>query len=215
MSTGLLFVTAPEADHKSINLILLQIRDWGYGSGDSFKLVTTKNAYDLDVSPINPHGRLEPTSPPLDSRFENAWAGASLEDVEAFCLDLKREGPLPYNASLYIMVDSEGLQALNGVLGKQASDFEADKFRYLDVYNKMRIPWDQVYMVWCNLDISNMDFEEYTKEIEAGVDEDGNVGVAPGGWFSFEDGFGDDFFVKEDKERRDKEIEQFRQDGLI
>jgi hypothetical protein len=207
MSTGLLFVTAPEADHKSINLILLQIRDWGYGSGDSFKLVTTKNAYDLDPPVNSPQGRLDATSPPLDSSLENAWAGASLEDVEAFCLDLNRRGP--YNPTLYVVVDSEGLQAHTAILGKQASSYEEDEFRYLGYFMKMRMPQDSVYMVWCNLDISNMDFEDYMQE------EDGTSGEKPDGWFTFDEDTGGGFFSEEDLQRRNREIERLRRAGHI
>ena len=44
MSLGLVFVTAPEADHKVVNRFLTDLRDWEFDEGsDSFKLVTLKN----------------------------------------------------------------------------------------------------------------------------------------------------------------------------
>ena len=41
--SGYLFVTAPEADHKAVNLLLHELSNWGYNDGESdFKLITAK-----------------------------------------------------------------------------------------------------------------------------------------------------------------------------
>ncbi|KAM0703102.1 hypothetical protein Q7P35_009800 [Cladosporium inversicolor] len=49
--SGYLFVTAPEADYKAVNLLLHELSNWGYNDGGSdFKLITAKNAdFSLDV----------------------------------------------------------------------------------------------------------------------------------------------------------------------
>lgn len=36
-----LFITAPEADHKLINRLLLHLKDWEYERGDRYKFVTS------------------------------------------------------------------------------------------------------------------------------------------------------------------------------
>jgi hypothetical protein len=44
--SGFLFVTAPEADYKAVNLLLHELGNWGYNDGESdFKVITTKNAF--------------------------------------------------------------------------------------------------------------------------------------------------------------------------
>jgi hypothetical protein len=84
-TTGLLFVTAPEADYKAVNLLIHHLRDWEYfndaNDGLNFHLVTTKNAYDLELAPGSNH--LDATPPALDATLDNGWAGATLKDVEA------------------------------------------------------------------------------------------------------------------------------------
>lgn len=205
MSTGLLFVTAPEADYKLINLLLLHLRDWEYGSGDRFKLVTTKNAYDLESDNAE-------TSPPLSSSsLDNAWAGAALEDVEGFCMDLARdEENLKRNldAGLYVVVDSTGAQAHSCILGHRACDAEAEEVIELDRFDKMRIPWEKLYSPWCNLDIANMNFEEFTQECDEG-------GQGQDGWFTFKDVMEGDDLSEENRGKMETEIQRFRNAGHI
>lgn len=212
MSTGLLFVTAPEADHKLINLLLLRLRDWEYGNGaDRFHLMTTKNAYDLDPPAMPLRSGTQDqgeTSPPLPSSLDNAWAGAALEDVEAFCIDLERnddDAKRTYNKSLFVVVDSTDVRAQTCILGERAIDHEAPTFTRLDGFNKMRVPWDQLYLTWCNLDIVNMGFEDFTYE------EDGEGGE--NGWFSFKEH--DDDLSDGNRRKRDREIQRFRDAGHI
>jgi hypothetical protein len=220
MSTGLLFVTAPEADYKLINLMLLHIRDWEYESGDRFKLVTTKNAYDLESAPAattTPSAAADVTSPPLSSSLDNAWAGAALEDVDAFCMDLMRDEEnnnnnnyTHYNTSLYVVLDSTGAQARSAILGQRASDYEAQDFAWLDRFDKMRVPWEDLYSPWCNLDIANMGFEEFTREFDDG----GQAGEA-GCWFTYRKILGGVELSEDNRRRRDEEVRRFRDAGHI
>jgi hypothetical protein len=215
MSTGLLFVTAPEADYKLINLVLLQLRDWDYGSGDRFKLVTTKNAYDLEAPPHaagQDTRHTGETSPPLSSDLDNAWAGAALEDVEAFCVDLARDeeaSNINCNAYLYVVVDSTSLQAESCILGHRAHGPEAEDFVWLDRFDKVRVPWGKLYSPWCNLEIGNMGFEEWTQEFD-------NGGEGVDGWYTFKDIEGDGLSDEdENNPGLDREIQRFRDAGHI
>jgi hypothetical protein len=221
MSLGLVFVTAPKSDYKLISLLFMHLRDWEFAglrsSSDNFRLVTSKNAYDLDV-PARPlrSGTQETgeTSPPLSSSLDNAWAGAALEDVEAFCLDLARNddsgGTGRYNYSLYVVVDSTDLQAHTCILGERAVDREAAEFTRLDRFNKMRVPWDLVYATFCNLDIANMSFEEFTREFH-----DGGGGDGKNSWYTYKDVSGGVNLSEEDRRRRDREVERFKDAGHI
>jgi hypothetical protein len=223
MSTGLLFVTAPEADHKLINLMLLHIRDWEYGSGDRFKLVTTKNAYDLENAPatVPPSAaaaaRQDETSPPLSSSLDNAWAGAALADVEAFCMDLMRDeennqnnNNIHYNTTLYVVLDSTGAQARSCILGQRATnDPEEEEFAWLDRFDRMRVPWEDLYSPWCNLDIANMGFDDFTQEFD-----DGGEG-GEDGWFTYKKIPGGVELSEDNRGRRDEEVRRFRDAGRI
>ena len=109
--TGLLFVTAPEADHKAINRILLYLRDWEYEAGDCFKFVTSKNFRDLELPPGSEKGVIDATSPPVDNTLitNNEWKNASLAYVEEYCIDLDKKNLGAVNTHLYAVVDSNGL----------------------------------------------------------------------------------------------------------
>ncbi|KAM0699566.1 hypothetical protein Q7P36_000569 [Cladosporium allicinum] len=176
MSTGLLFVTAPEADHKAINLLLHNLTDWEYSKGDIwFRLVTTKNAYDLEL----PSGTnaLDATPPSLDDTLDNAWAGSSLKDVEDFCLDVIHNDPnMDIGASLFIVVDSLGFQARNAILVEQAIGDEEHEFVALESFVKMRVPWSEVFSSWCNLNVSNSDFDEMGERREERGEWEGEEG---------------------------------------
>jgi hypothetical protein len=145
MSTGLLFVTAPDADYKAVNKILLHIKDWEHGSDDRFLLVKDKSGIDI-VVPEN-GGSAEPTSPPVPSLRYDGWAGASPDEVEAFLLEQMKthdEGPVSYG--LYVIVDEKGMRDKTCILGEQEYDDEKEDMK--DSFQRVRLPWDEVYSVW-------------------------------------------------------------------
>lgn len=210
--TGLLFVTAPEADHKAINRILLYLRDWEYECGDSFKLATTKNAYDLEnVVNGESGGDVEPTHPPVQVNLDNAWAGSTLDDIEAYCLDLDRNEKAGVNTHLYVLVDSQGLEEMNCILGERVISFdEDDKISYPERFNKFRLPWDELYLTWCNLNISNMDFADFAEEDDA---NDGDT--LSGGWWTYSSVANGPDLSDDKRQERDDEIEKMRRESKI
>lgn len=158
---GLLFVTSPNADYKAVNLLLHNLRDWVYSDGDmSFHLVTTKNAYDLEL----PEGKhmLDSTPPALDSTFYNAWAGDGLKDLEEFCLDIVKSSKNDeVGASLFVVVDDAALAKNEAIIVERAVGEDEDgNFVMLDSFLKMRVPLEETYPVWCNLSVANSDFDE-------------------------------------------------------
>lgn len=151
--TGLLFVNAPEATHKQVNKMLVYLNDWEYGNYHAFKFVSTKNAYDLDLPSDAKEGQdLDGSVPPLDPDFRNAWAGAHLSDIEAFCRDLERNGVNGVNPELYILVDSAGLHQKTCVLGMRVEEgwnAERKTMYYSEHFRRFRMPWDEAYLTWC------------------------------------------------------------------
>ncbi|KAF3760888.1 hypothetical protein M406DRAFT_73347 [Cryphonectria parasitica EP155] len=173
MSVGLLFVIAPEANENSINRCLLHLKDWEYGSGDRFRIVTSKSTDALLqclVPPPHPKPdaipQLPETSAPVPPSLveENEWAGASISDVEAFCLALSQSETRSLNYSEVVVLDAEGIDKQTCVLMSRPYD--------MDYFEKCRFPWYQTYLIWCNLDIANMDWEDYVGEEPAeGMEE--------------------------------------------
>lgn len=214
MSTGLLFVTAPEADHKAINLLLHNLTDWEHSDGDIWhRLVSTKNAYDLELPPGT--NALDATPPSLDSTFDNAWAGSSLKDIEGFCLDVIRNDPeRDIGASLFIVVDSHGFQARDAILVEQAIAEERDEFVTLDSFVKMRVPWSELFSAWCNLSVANSDFDEMGERRKEGGEWDREEGGGEQGWYDYHAGECFDL-DEESAKQKDKALQRLKNDGRI
>ena len=217
MSNGLLFVTAPEADHKAINLLLHHLTDYEHSEGDIwFRLVSTKNAYDLE--PPSGANTLYATPPTLDSTFDNAWTGSSLKDVEDFCLDVVRNDPdRNIGASLFVVVDSRGFQARDAIVVEQAVGEEEEGFKMLDSFVKMRVPWSEVFTVWCNLSVANSDFDEMGERRKEGGEWEGEEGGGEQGWYDWVD-YNDGSVYEPDEESatlKDKAFQRLKKDGRI
>jgi hypothetical protein len=115
---GLLFVTAPAATHKDINEVLLSMRDWDDSNGglDVVRMVTDKH---------DTQNYIEGTTIPPESLPENAWAGANVENIEAYCLHLKRsDSNEQTGANLFVVIDSEGLENTSRVLASFPDVFQ-------------------------------------------------------------------------------------------
>ncbi|KAI7241463.1 hypothetical protein KC330_g505 [Hortaea werneckii] len=171
--TGMLFVNSATSDFKQLNRLLVYLSDWEYGSFDSFHLVTTKEPQDLNEPGEGfeyPHD-VEPTHPGLDADPPNAWKGASIAEVEEYVLRVAngsvRKG---VNMSIYLLWDDRGVEEHSVIVGERRFDDDSDKLT--NDFDKLRCPWDCAYTMWCNLDISNMDFEDFTDQ-DVGRDEDG------------------------------------------
>lgn len=206
--SGLLFIIAPEADYKLINRILLYLRDWEYGALDSFKLVNTKNAYDLDS--FDKGSGIESTTPPVPADFENAWAGASLEDIEDFCLDLGRGDTNSGKGHLYVIVDSQGVDDHTCLLGERMIEYENEPISYPERFKKMRLPWDETYLTWCNLNIANMNFEEFTEERDADYEE-----TLTRQWWTYRSVSDGPDLSEKNRQERDYELERLRVKGMV
>lgn len=196
---GLLFITAPEADSKIINHALLCMRDWeeSDGSLDIFKLVTDKAANQNDN---------KGTSLPLQSTPQNIWTGADLKDIESYCINLKSGDDAPEAASLFVCLDSAGLETKTCILCSLPDAYYDNPDSVCGRYDKVRVPWDDVYLIWCNLDIANMNFEEFVEE------EEGNEQ----GWFTYQSIYeDDDEYHKAGLEKKDWEVNRWRQQGYI
>lgn len=216
MSNGLLFVTAPEADHKVINRLLLHLKDWEYDSGDRFRLVTSKSTENLVKSSPGTQrddaatGAIEPaataTSAPVEPGLVNEWAGASLADIENFCIALDKSGEVAntLNSHLFVVLDTDGLQDETCVLAERVINWETDPIEYPEEFNKARTPWYETYLAWCNLDISNIGWDEMMDEEVVGKE---------GRWWVHHDEDSGEYLSDEKRKLRDAGIEKMRGEG--
>lgn len=121
MDTSLLFVTALSADAKVINRLLLYLHDWE-GVGDCFHLVTSRSVSFLLGKFTAREQEFVPTSAPVAEDLINEWSGASMADVEAFCLEVDRkraeeegdDSRIMGRAHLFVVLDEEGLNITGG-----------------------------------------------------------------------------------------------------
>jgi len=155
---GALFVVAASADQKLINRLLLHLRDWEYGeepTWDNFLLITSKSLPETEEPCAT-------TTTPISKSdlSNNVWTGQSIADVESFMLS-ERKKEVGLNTNTFIVLDEQGVKEGTIILldsvGSELEEMEV-KFK------KVRVPWEKAYIMWCNLDIANMDFEDFVDD---------------------------------------------------
>ncbi|EME39062.1 hypothetical protein DOTSEDRAFT_29241 [Dothistroma septosporum NZE10] len=199
MSTGTIFITASDADFKVANRFLLYIRDWEHDSGDSFHIKLNKTHEGFDVNgdnTVTEAGSLNAEN------FTNDWRGASLSDVEAWMLEATKRDPTG-DPSLWIAFNDKGLEQKTCILAQRRmreDDYDLDPAPTFD-FNKMRIAWEELYEPWCNLEIANMDFQDYAGE---SPDEEG--------WWEYDSSITDDL-SEEKRKLRDDALKKLEEEG--
>lgn len=171
MSTGYLIINTPKATFKTINRLLLHLRDWQYGEDPHWDCQAVLFSID-DANLPQTHYKadqgdekiLQPTIPPIQPPLPvNQWSGLSIPEIEKILLLKQR--------SLVLLLDDEGMRTETIIIAEHAMDDDVDPEStdvvYLPEYNKVRVPWDQAYIIWCNLDIANMSFGDYCVEHQA------------------------------------------------
>ena len=66
------------------------------------------------------------------------------------------------------------------------------------------MPWDEAYTIWANLNIANMDFQDFVVE---------DIVEGDSGWYQYRS-IGS-VLTKENIKRKDAELARFERDGLI
>lgn len=201
--SGLVFITAPESDHKITNRLLLHLKDWRHGSSDRFTLVTSRSVHALGDQPRQPPPTSTPVGPDL---LVNEWAGASTADVEAFCLALDASGTRAFNAHLFVVLDADGVEGETCVFAQRVIDWRPDPIRFPERFDRARMPWGHVYLLWANLDISHLVWSEMM--LEGGEGEDYG-----GGWWTYNTRIGRNHLSDEKRRLRDEAISRLEGEG--
>lgn len=190
---GIIIVTAPGADVRLINRLLLYIRDWEFAgddlsNADRFAVLTTKEELQ-EARSSGDNDMID--QPPLQDFTNNEWAGLPLEQVEQIMIetDTDKNG----STSLFLVLDEEGATNQTIIVAHRgANDPEqSDDFAYVDEFNKVRVPWECVYSMWCNLDIANMGFDEFCNEDDL---LDSTKNGEPRRWWTYKNFMGDEHY---------------------
>lgn len=126
----------------------------------------------------------------------NEWAGKSLHDVEKFLLEHMDQEGVNLNLSNVVVVDEQSMRDSTCIMTARDCDDE-DDFRILDTFKKVRVPWEETYITWCNLEIANMNFEDFCNQ------DKGDTGD---GWWEWGCDMIDDSEKREITEKRDASI---------
>jgi hypothetical protein len=71
----------------------------------------------------------------------------------------------------------------------------------------MRVPWELVYVTFCNLVVADLSFEDFTQEFYDGYDgDDRSVGKDVSGGFNLSE---------DNRGRREREVQRYRDAGHI
>lgn len=163
-----LFIITPYVDHKLVNRLLLHLRDWEYGEDptwDCFKIITSESFAGADGESV--------TKPPITvaDLSNNIWASKSISDVEAFVINERNKADEgnDYNLTTFTILDEQSVK--DGTIIVLHSPYDGDEDKVEEKFYKVRVPWDKAYLMWCNLDIGNMDFEDFVEDTDESEDD--------------------------------------------
>ncbi|KAE8153430.1 hypothetical protein BDV25DRAFT_27931 [Aspergillus avenaceus] len=169
MSLWPIFITAPNATPKQINKALIELDDYEYGASSSWVVVHTSEP------PITPTASIPPLAIPELTSTTNFFAGKAPQDVHAYVQD-------PATRSLFsdrdlttyhwVAIDEKGLGEETCLLAQYEEGREPDADGEVREFKMCRIPWASAWSMFCNLDLANMDFEEWVEEDVGPVEED-------------------------------------------
>ena len=118
-------------------------------------------------------------APPLEDVSSNDFAGLSFDDINTFIRSNESKiKALDLTIANWVIIDQKGIDSSTCLVVDQVYDSEADsddgggEGRMTDDFKAARVPYTQAWAMFANLDITNMDFEEWVDE-DAGVQEDG------------------------------------------
>lgn len=198
-----LFVNTPSADYKLVNRVLLHLRDWEYGedpSWDNFHLIKAE----ILPETVGQFG----TQPPIaeNDLSNNIWANKSISDIQSFMLTErgKKNKENELNLNTFVILDEQGVK--DGTVVLLDSPYNGDEDKMEERFNKVRVPWKKTYIMWCNLDIANMNFEDFVED-EEGDEVD---------WWTY--AVDQDEETEEEKnvkEKRNSAIAELEQKGMV
>ncbi|KAJ7123518.1 hypothetical protein C8R44DRAFT_783963 [Mycena epipterygia] len=171
MTNWAVFVTAPRPSPKALNRAFLLIQDFQfivYPHESSWTLLTSK---ELPIAP--------PTAtrlPLADISRTNDFAAMSFAEINAFVRahDTNLRG-LGFTTANWVIIDRKGLETSTCLVCDQYyNGGEAGvEGGFTDEFRACRIPYEEAWIMFANLDVANMEFEDII-DLHAGKQEDGS-----------------------------------------
>ncbi|KAJ7753296.1 hypothetical protein B0H14DRAFT_3512752 [Mycena olivaceomarginata] len=171
------FVTA-KLSPRALNRALLLIQDFEYAdypAGSKWVLLTSAQLPSAAPGPmLLPVTHVDFSA---DNGGGNAFASKSLAEISAF-VDANGDALLKIGVTWahWVVIDQKGLETSTCLVCKCGSGFDEEEEEggggLTSEFRACRMPYEMALSMIVNLDIANMDFEDFVDE-KAGVQEDG------------------------------------------
>ncbi|KAF2152884.1 hypothetical protein K461DRAFT_293200 [Myriangium duriaei CBS 260.36] len=180
MSDPLLVVTATAGvDAKFLTRLAIELRDYEFCEYTE----TNDDRYVVALSPSDAKKSIRLQPPILDWKDQdNHFAGKTLQEIETFATEYQNEEDTEVDYYNFFVIDDRAVQDGTCVLLSRRMD-EEGQWRE---FQKMRLPRGSADTTWANLNIANMDFEDFCAEPEDGPADPDNELNQPY-WCSFSD----------------------------
>ncbi|KAJ6619230.1 hypothetical protein B0H10DRAFT_2026566 [Mycena sp. CBHHK59/15] len=153
------FVTAMRPSSKALNRAFLLIQDFEFTGGKQ------DSSWTLLSSAKLPSTKPPVTIFPVPDMSDNEFASMSLDALTE----------LGMTTGNWLIIDQKGLETSTCIVCEQYYDDEEDipdDKRLTDEFQACRLPYEEAWGVYANLDIANMGWEDFV-DVDAGVQEDG------------------------------------------
>ncbi|KAF2671668.1 hypothetical protein BT63DRAFT_176896 [Microthyrium microscopicum] len=161
------FLTATNVEPKILNKAWILIQDYEFTDPEdepSFILLTSANLPDSTPKGVR---QFTTTTPIAD----NDLADLSMDKLRDLIQSkISKFQDLNITTENWVMIDQTSLESEQCILVNRIYDDEAEEISW--EIQALRIPLTEVYSMYANLDIANMDFEDWVDE-DTGVQEDG------------------------------------------
>ncbi|KAJ7083452.1 hypothetical protein C8R44DRAFT_822459 [Mycena epipterygia] len=153
--------------HQALNRALLLIQDFEFTEyrGESRWTVLTSKQLSSTAATA--------TLPLSDVSGKNDFAAMSLAQVSAFVRTLDaglKQADL--SADNWLVIDEKGLETSTCLVCERSSEDDGEDVPDA-AFRACRLPYEEASIMFSNLDIGNMGFEEFTDQ-DAGEQEDGS-----------------------------------------
>ncbi|KAJ7784132.1 hypothetical protein B0H16DRAFT_1401995 [Mycena metata] len=194
------FVTAAKPQPKALNRAFLLIQDFehaDYPEDSHWTLITSKEA-PSDVPPAT-------VLPIPDISDNNAFTLSSMAEINTFIReneDLMTK--MGVSSSDWLIIDQKGFETSTCLVCEQIYKLEVGRTRE---FRACRLPYEEASSMIVNLDMANMDFEDFVDE-DAGEQEDGSWM-----WMSFPPSTKDTEEESEGEAKREVALKELRDGG--
>lgn len=129
------------------------------------------SAWILLTSRTLPDETPKPSVPPLTEITDHDLAGATLDEINTFIRSNESALQGLNIATLnWVIIDQKGIETSTCLVVEQV--YDPDTSSMSNKYRAARLPYAEAWGMYSNLDIANMDFEDWV-DIDAGPQDDG------------------------------------------